>query len=133
MKVVIGLDVQSIDEVAQSLEEFGPRYTGKLFTEYEVASCGGTPTSAASLAARFAAKEAVLKVLDTRSIVPSWRSIEVRREENGPPYIALSGEAAEIARRQGVRHLSLSLSHDAGVASAAVVAQVSQLRRGRQL
>jgi holo-[acyl-carrier protein] synthase len=130
MKVVIGLDVQSIDDVAKSLEEFGSRYTDKLFTDYEVTSCGGThPATAASFAARFAAKEAVLKVLDTRRLVPSWRSIEVRREKNGPPRIALSGEAAEMARRQGVRHLSLSLSHDAGVASAAVVAQISRLRR----
>jgi holo-[acyl-carrier protein] synthase len=130
MKILIGLDIQSIDDVAKSLEEFGSRYTNKVFTDYEVTTCGGA-NAAASLAARFAAKEAVLKVLDTQSVIPPWKSIEVRREENGLPRIVLSREAADIARRQGVRHLSLSLSHDANLASAAVVAQISRFgRRG---
>lgn len=130
MKVLIGLDIQSIGEVAKSLEEFESRYTNKVFTDYEVTTCAGA-NEAASLAARFAAKEAVLKVLDTKRSVPAWKSIEVRREDDGLPRIVLSREAADIARRQGVRHLSLSLSHDGDIASAAVVAQVSRFgRRG---
>jgi holo-[acyl-carrier protein] synthase len=126
VNVLVGIDVQAIDEVETSVRLFGDRYTRRLFTEHEVHCCGENPLTAASgLAARFAAKEAVLKILDTREAAPSWKTIEVRRGEGGRPEIVLSGETAELARRQGVSAISLSLSHGGGIATAAVVAQVS--------
>jgi holo-[acyl-carrier protein] synthase len=79
------------------------------------------------LAARFAAKEAVLKILDGPEPAP-WTSIEVHRGENDRPELVLSTIAADQARRQGIRHLSVSLSHGGGVATATVVAQVSRRR-----
>jgi holo-[acyl-carrier protein] synthase len=125
MTILIGIDVQPIDEVQDSIEEFGFRYVERLFTAQEVESCGGrSGIAAASLAGRFAAKEAVLKILDGGDAVPSWREIEVRRSTQGRPEIVLHGVAAEIAQRQGVEHLSVSLSHGGGIATAAVVAQI---------
>lgn len=131
-EVLVGVDVQSIAEVASSLSTYGRRYTRRLFTEDEVRSCGGPVEAAApGLAARFAAKEAVLKVLDLGVMVPPWRTIEVRESPTGRPEVHLRDEAAALARDQRVERLSLSLSHDGGVAVAAVVAQVSRPRRER--
>jgi holo-[acyl-carrier protein] synthase len=125
VKILVGTDVQPIDEVASSIGEFGTRYTHRLFTDHERQSCGDDPALAASgLAARFAAKEAVLKILDSPVIAPPWRAIEVQRTESGRPEIVLSGTAAELAQSQGINSLSLSLSHAGGIAFATVVAQV---------
>ena len=127
MQILVGTDVQPIEEVETSMRRFGVRYTRRLFTDIELESCGENPLTAASgLAGRFAAKEAVLKILDSQDTVPSWRSIEVQRAKVGRPEIVLRGEAAELARRQGIREMSLSLSHGGGVAFATVVARVAR-------
>jgi holo-[acyl-carrier protein] synthase len=128
-RVLVGVDIQSVGEVARSLREFGDRYLVRIYTDHERASCEGDIQVAASgLAARFAAKEAVIKLLDARDDAPEWRSIEVCRTPSGRPEVVLHGRAAEIARRRGVEEISLSLSHDGDVAVATVVAQAS--RRG---
>jgi holo-[acyl-carrier protein] synthase len=127
MKILVGTDVQPIDEVSASIDEFGSRYTRKIFTEHEMECCGSHPAAAAQgLAVRFAAKEAVLKILDTTRSVPPWKSIEVRRTSGGRPEIHLRDEAAQLAHDQGISGISLSLSHGAGIANAVVVAQVDE-------
>jgi holo-[acyl-carrier protein] synthase len=125
MKVLVGIDIQPVDEVEASLRTFGDRYRHLLFTDHELESCGDNLATASSLAVRFAAKEAVLKILDTQETVPSWRSIEVKRTSSGRPEMALHGDAADLARRQGIEDISVSLSHAGGMATAAVVASVT--------
>jgi holo-[acyl-carrier protein] synthase len=121
----IGLDVQSIEEVRNSIQEFGDRYTQLVFTPHEIeASAGDVSTRASKLAGRFAAKEAVFKVLDIDDNVPLMRSIEIWRPNDQRPTVRLHGLAAELARRQGINELSVSLSHSGGVAAAAVIAQI---------
>jgi holo-[acyl-carrier protein] synthase len=121
----VGTDVESVADVASSLTRYGDRYTRRLFTEAEVRSCGPRVESAAPrYAARFAAKEAVLKLLAPTDAIPPWRSIEVRSEPSGAPSIVLHDEAAELARRRGVTHIALSLSHAAGVGLATAVALI---------
>jgi holo-[acyl-carrier protein] synthase len=126
VKVIVGIDIQPIEEVETSLRIFGSRYRHHLFTDDELESCGDNSTTASCLAARFAAKEAVLKILDTQEIVPSWRSIEVKRTADGRPEIVLHGDAAHLARLQGIHDLSVSLSHAGGVAIATVVVPVAR-------
>jgi holo-[acyl-carrier protein] synthase len=122
----IGLDVQSIEEVQESIAEFGDRYTQRVYTSHEIESSAGDDTArASSLAGRFAAKEAVLKVLDIEDQVPPMRSIEIWRVGDRRPTVRLNGLAAELAHEQGIGELSLSLSHSGGVAAAAVIAQIS--------
>jgi holo-[acyl-carrier protein] synthase len=122
----IGLDVQSIEEVQDSIAEFGDLYTQRVFTPHEIeSSAGDSSTRASSLAGRFAAKEAVLKVLDIEDKVPAMRSIEIWRVDDRRPTVRLKGLAAELARQQGIDQFSLSLSHSGGVAAAAVIAQIS--------
>jgi holo-[acyl-carrier protein] synthase len=128
--VLIGIDAQAIAEVEASIAQFGDRYTRRLFTDEEIAVCANSPgTLAGGLAARFAAKEAVLKVLVTDDIVPAWTSIKVLRTKSGAPEVALTGDAAVLAHRQGITSLSLSLTRGAGLAVAAVVATVSRGER----
>jgi len=128
VSILVGIDVQPINEVEASIKEFGARYTHRLFTDDEIANCGDGPGAASGFAGRFAAKEAVLKILELNDIVPRWKSIEVRRSMGGRPEVELHGEAAKIARSQGIKEISLSISHGGGIASATVIAQVT---RGR--
>ncbi len=129
---VVGVDVQAVGEVESSLEEFGDRYAQRIFTEHELASCqGDSHRRASGLAARFAAKEAVLKVLDITDVAPPWKTIEVHRGDGGRPEIVLHGEASDLARHHGVRDIVVSLSHSGGVAAAAVVARSVRPRRKR--
>jgi holo-[acyl-carrier protein] synthase len=119
----VGADLMEVEQVASSVARFGDRYVRRLFTDHEVSCCRGEPTVVASgLAARFAAKEAVVKVLRPVAARPDWRSIEVRRHEAGWCELRLSGEARRLAEEAGIRSLALSLSHDAGMAAAVVVA-----------
>jgi holo-[acyl-carrier protein] synthase len=121
-RIRIGCDVHPISEIAQSIELFGERYLARVFTPFERAQADG-PMSLERLAGRFAAKEAVVKVLQVPSTaaVP-WQSIEVRTARNGVPYVVLSGTAQEMAERQGISRVAISLSHDGGIAMAVAAA-----------
>jgi holo-[acyl-carrier protein] synthase len=118
----VGVDLTAVGEVADSLTTQGERYLRRLFTDHEVASSEGPDGPVPeSLAARFAAKEAALKVLRPTGSRPEWRDIEVRRGANGACDLVLHGSAAALAADQGIEELSLSLSHEGGMAVAVVV------------
>ena len=119
LDVRVGTDVEAIAEVADAIDRWGRRYTRRLFTEAERAECGH---SAPRLTARFAAKEAAIKLLAPDDVVPSWRSIEVRTSPSGAPSLVLHDEAADLARQRGIGPMSVSLSHGAGIGTATVVA-----------
>jgi len=126
MRVRTGTDLTSVREVEDAIAEFGDRYLGRLFTEHELDSAQGTPhVVASSLAARFAAKEATIKVLRPNGRpeeAVDWRSIEIRREPTGWCSLRLTGEAKVLADRAGVTDISVSLSHEGEMATAVVVA-----------
>lgn len=120
----VGIDFVDIDEVARSIETLGDVYLDRLFTAHERASCIGSPRSrAASFAARFAAKEAALKVLAPTGPRPEWRSIEVVRLPHGACELHLHGTAAALADAAGLRGFSVSLTHEGGLAAAVVVGE----------
>jgi holo-[acyl-carrier protein] synthase len=119
----VGADVVAVHQVAESVEVFGARYLNRIYTEHELSSSAGSPAvRAASLAARFAAKEATIKVLRPTGHQPDWRSIEVRRHSGGWCTMALTGHAAALADQAGVADLAVSLTHEGDVAAAVVVA-----------
>ncbi|MGD0380102.1 MAG: holo-ACP synthase [Acidimicrobiales bacterium] len=124
MGLRVGADIARVADVAASVARFGDRYLERLFTPHEIASCSGTPSvMAASLAARFAAKEAAIKVLRPTDQTPAWRTIEVRRNPSGWCELRLSGDAAKLAAEAGITELAVSLSHDRDIAAAVVLAQ----------
>jgi holo-[acyl-carrier protein] synthase len=124
--VRVGLDIVHISRIAQSLEQFGAAFERKLFTRDELAYAhAGTGVAPQRLAARFAAKEAVIKALQLSEAGVDWRDIEVRRAGDGDCAVCLHGRAREIAATRGVEGIALSLSHDGDYAGAVVTVSYS--------
>jgi holo-[acyl-carrier protein] synthase len=124
MGLRVGADITRVDDVSASVARFGDRYLRRVFTPHEIDSCGGAHSvAAASLAARFAAKEATIKVLRPVDASPGWRTIEVRQHPSGWCELHLTGDAARLAAQADVTEWAVSLTHDGGIAAAVVLAQ----------
>lgn len=122
-RVRSGVDLVSVPRIAASWAEQGDRFLRRLFTPDEQAYALAAPVHTAErLAARFAAKEAVIKVLNLSEVGVRWCDIEVCRGADGACSLALHGRAAEVARALHVTDMSLSLSHEGDLAVAVVVA-----------
>jgi holo-[acyl-carrier protein] synthase len=122
----VGIDMVSIDAVEDSIRVHAERYLGRVYTRTELDDCrfaDGT-YDVPRLAARIAAKEAVLKVLRVDDEGIPWRAIGVRRDDCGRPSIELSGAAEALAHERGIETLELSLTHAGPFATAVVVAGV---------
>jgi holo-[acyl-carrier protein] synthase len=117
--LAVGTDLVQIDRVAALVQRYGDRFTGRVFTDQELADCGGM---VASLAARWAAKEAVAKALGTGIGKVAFQDVEVVQDGAGKPDLRLKGGAAEVAEALGLHQWAVSLSHDGGLALAFVVA-----------
>ena len=113
-----GCDLQRIDEVTDAIRDFGERYLDRVYTPAE--QDAGRTGGAASLAARFAGKEAVLKLIGTADGVDP-REVEITHED-GRPVVRLSGLAATLAAEAGVGPIDVSLSHTGDLALAVAVA-----------
>jgi len=111
--VGVGIDVVDLSRFEDSLRRT-PGLSGRLFTSAE------SKLPPASLAARFAAKEALAKALGA-PVNMAWHDAEVVSEDSGRPLFTLRGTVAARAAELGAVHVHLSLSHDAGIASAMVV------------
>ncbi|MGH3370057.1 MAG: holo-ACP synthase [Nocardioidaceae bacterium] len=109
----VGIDVVDIDRFMESLDRT-PALRERLFTPQE------RERPPASLAARFAAKEALAKALGA-PVGMAWHDAEVISEASGNPQLELRGSVLSRANDVGVRFVHVSLSHDAGIASAVVV------------
>ncbi|NCD18741.1 MAG: holo-ACP synthase [Actinobacteria bacterium] len=115
MVLGIGVDVAEIERFTAALERV-PRLRDRLFTPAE----RGLPPQ--SLAARFAAKEAVAKALGSPGGM-SWQDCEVVTDPSGAPRLRVTGSVARVAAERGITTWHLSLSHDGGTAIAMVVAE----------
>ena len=114
--VGVGVDVVQVDRLERALART-PTLAARLFTDGERES-----RRPESLAARFAAKEAVAKALGAPGGL-RWRDAEVVSDASGRPRLVLHGGVAEEAESQGIGTWHLSLSHDGGIATAVVVAE----------
>lgn len=119
----IGTDIVSIERIKGSIAKFKEKFQNKIFTRDEWNYCWNKKNPYPSLAARFAAKEAVLKALGTGKGKIKWLDIEIKLGPKGKPNINLSGLAAETARSQYISNFNLSLSHCSEYAVAFVVAE----------
>ncbi|MCK5943139.1 MAG: holo-ACP synthase [Planctomycetes bacterium] len=124
MIVAIGVDAIEIARIRGLYERGGERFVRRVYTDAEAAYCRSRHHPAESFAARFAAKEAVMKCLGTGwAEGTAFRQIEVRRLASGDTELALSGVAAERAAARGIRRWHVSLTHTALTATAFVVAE----------
>jgi phosphopantethiene--protein transferase domain len=118
--VGLGMDVCSVERIARVLHgPNGERFRARVFTPAEIETCNGRSESATAYAARFAAKEALVKALGAPPGL-RWQDMEVVKAANGVPAFALTGVAAREVSVRRVRVL-LALTHDGGVAAATVV------------
>lgn len=118
--VGIGVDICQIDRMSAALERH-PGLAHKLFTTKELLDKDGKPLPAQSLAARFAAKEALVKAMGAPGGL-RWHDCQVVKGESGL-YLELSGTVAEAAKKLGVLRTHVSISHDGGLAVAQVVCE----------
>jgi len=117
----IGVDVVEIERFRTSLART-PAMRERLFTPTELEYVAPKADPVPSLAARFAAREAVMKALGLGLGAFGFHDVWVEVEESGQPRLVLTGRAAELAAERGVRQWHLSLSHDGPVAVAMVTA-----------
>ena len=113
----VGVDLVDVARFTLAIKRH-PRILERLFTERERSDSRERPER---LAARFAAKEAVLKTFGVGVGAAPWRSIEVASNEFGAPHVVLHGLASELARQAGVATLHLSMTHTRAAAVAFVV------------
>jgi holo-[acyl-carrier protein] synthase len=126
----VGIDLVAVDAVEESIRVHAERYLRRVFTSRELRECttsdGGA--DAGRLAARFAAKEAAMKVLRADDEVLPWRTIGVSADACGHPSLRLTGAAVELAHARGIEALELSLTHEGPFAAAVVVAHMREQR-----
>jgi len=117
----LGLDATDIDRIADTIDRYGERFLGRIFTAGEIAYCTRRKVPSIHFAGRFAAKEAAMKALGTghsRGVL--WRDVEVVRH-GGPPQLQLHGGAARHFASIGGVSTLLTITHSDALALAQVI------------
>ncbi len=114
-----GIDAADIPRIARAIERWGQPFLDRVYTPAEQAYCRGM---AQRLAGRFAAKEAISKVLGTGIGAIRWREMEILPDPRGKPIVYLHGQAADTAGRLGLGPISVSITHTGDLALAFALA-----------
>ncbi|MDD5602693.1 MAG: holo-ACP synthase [Eubacteriales bacterium] len=124
MEILCGTDIIEIARIEKSINNLGDSFLKRIFTDTEINYCESRKNARfESYAARFAAKEAIIKTLNAgRDPHINWHEMEIGKDDSGRPYPVLSGHAAALASGLGITGLSLSLSHCREYATAVVCA-----------
>ncbi|HOK05464.1 MAG TPA: holo-ACP synthase [Victivallales bacterium] len=118
----IGTDIVQVARMEELIKKHGEKFLQKIFTDFELESSKKRADKTVFLSARWAAKEAVSKALKCgigRDC--AWRDINIKNDKNGAPFVELTGKASELAEKQNVSNIQLSISHDKDYAVALVV------------
>jgi len=117
-----GIDLCDVSRMEAKIKAPADEFVAQVFLPGEIAYCGSKRHPAEHYAARFAAKEAVVKALaDTGGKGSFWLDIEISNEQDGRPVVRLHGRARELADALGVRRVLVSLTHIREMAAATVV------------
>ena len=116
----IGIDIIEIARIKKAIARWGEGFLQRVYTEPELKLYHKKPSS---LAARFAAKEAVIKALGTHAKGISWKEIEIVSDPSGQPLVHLYGKAQNQANGLGLNNLAISLSHSREYAIACIVGE----------
>ncbi len=114
----IGTDIIEIARIRQAIDRWGERFLCRVYTGPELGRYGKSPQS---LAARFACKEAVMKLIGAGQKGVSWQDIETLSYSGGKPSIKLYGKARREAENLGIKEIAVSLSHSREYAIAAAI------------
>jgi len=121
--IYTGIDMIEIERIQHVLNQYQERFLNKIFTKKEQIYCN---KRSKQLASRFAAKEAVMKLLGTGVRGIPWKSIEVSRKRGSPPEIILHGKAITRAKKMGITRIAVSLSHSKKYAIASAVGEAKE-------
>jgi len=118
-----GIDLVDCPRIEAMIERHGERFVQRVFTAAEQAYAESNKNKIEKLAGRFAAKEAILKLMGTgwRGKI-AWTDIEIINNSSGQPEVTLGGEVEKIADKLGIKHISVSITHTANFAIASAVA-----------
>jgi holo-[acyl-carrier protein] synthase len=119
----LGIDIVEVDRIRRAVARWGEAFLFRVFTPEELARGGTHPAAAERLAGRFAAKEAVMKALGLGLRGIGWREIEITVDPLGKPGVRLTGRAAAVADRLGVRTWRVAISHTRQLAIAEALAE----------
>ena len=121
--VAHGIDLVDFPRIEEMVKQHGERFVNRVFTAAEQAYAESNKNGMEKLAGRFAAKEAILKLMGTgwRGKI-AWTDIEIVNNPAGQPKVSLSGEVEKIAEKLGIKHISVSITHTANFAIASAVA-----------
>ncbi|MHC4206450.1 MAG: holo-ACP synthase [Planctomycetota bacterium] len=121
--VAHGIDLVDCPRIEQMIQRHGERFIKRVFTAAEQAYAQKNKNEVEKLAGRFAAKEAVLKLVGTgwRGRI-AWTDIEIINNAAGQPEVTLGGEVRKIADKLGIKHIGVSITHTANFAIASAVA-----------
>lgn len=120
----LGIDIVEVDRIRRAVARWGDAFLCRVFTAGELARGGARPSGVAErLAGRFAAKEAVMKALGLGRRGVGWQEIEITTDALGKPGVRLTGRAAAVAERLGVRAWSIAISHTRLMAIAEALAE----------
>ena len=122
-KILHGIDLVDFPRIEEMIDRHGSHFLSRIFTQTEQQQADQMKNRIERLAGRFAAKEAILKMLGTgwRGKI-AWTDIEVLNNPLGQPQIKLTGEVKKIASKLGVKDVSLSITHTANFVIASAVA-----------
>ena len=125
--VAHGIDLVDCPRIEEMVSRHGERFVQRVFTAAEQAYAEANKNKIEKLAGRFAAKEAVLKLMGTgwRGKI-AWTDIEIVNNTAGVPEVTLSGEVEKIAGQLGIKHISVSITHTANFAIASAVAMAEK-------
>lgn len=129
MIIGLGVDIVEISRIKSAVIRWKEAFLKRVFTDNEIIYSQNKKFAYQHLAARFAAKEAVLKAIGDASIQRiEWHNVEVLNDEFGKPYIRLSGEAQKIKKSRNITDIIISMSHTHKVA----VANAILIRDGKE-
>jgi holo-[acyl-carrier protein] synthase len=125
----VGTDIVAVGRIGALMRDRGAAFLERWFTAREIDYCSGKAVPSRHFAARFAAKEAVVKALPVAWDGPlPWRSIEIVNDSRGAPSVSLSGAILDAATRAGVGEIKVSLSHCDEYATAIALVAVTSAR-----
>ena len=118
-----GIDLVDFPRIEEMISRHSERFINRIFTSAEQAYADANKNSVEKYAGRFAAKEAILKLIGTgwRGKI-AWTDIEILNNSSGQPLVTLDGEVKKIADKLGITQISISITHTANFAIASAVA-----------
>ncbi|NLJ83956.1 MAG: holo-ACP synthase [Halanaerobiaceae bacterium] len=117
-----GIDLVSVKRIERTIQRWGLKFILKVFTPGEIEYCEGKEARYQHYAARFAAKEAAVKMLGKTTGI-GWKDIEVSHDRDGRPVLLLHGRARLQAERLGIRRVHIAISHEREMAVVQVIGE----------